>query len=144
MRYVILNKNIGEKEKRSRKEYIEKVTNLYFISYETEDGVEYKSIPSSINDCLFVVGHNMDVKEYLSKNTILEKNVVIVSCKFGFNTKFKKKKNIYISYNEEGITNFYDGVEWNLHFLVSKEELKLINSNGEFIDRVKKYFRREK
>lgn len=144
MRYVILNKNIGEREKYSRKEYIEKVTNLYFITYETEDGVEYKSLPSSANDCLFVVGHNIDVEEYLFKNTISEKNIVIVSCKFDFNTKFKKKKNIYISYDEDGITYFYDGIEWNLNFPVSKQELKLINSNGEFIERVKKYFRREK
>lgn len=141
MRYIILNKKITQEEKKSRKDFIEKVTNLYFIPFEFEDGIEYISIPSSINDCLFIVGHNIAVKNYLFNNNIPENNIVIVSCKFELNTELKENKTIYVSYDKDGETNYYDGKEWNLHFYISKEELKLINSGGTFIDRVKKYFR---
>lgn len=141
MRYIILKKKITLEEKKSRKDFIEKVTNLYFIPFEFEDRIEYISIPSSINDCLFIVGHNITVKNYLVDNYIPESNIVIVSCKFKFNTKLTRNKTIYVSYDKEGKTNYYDGKEWNLNFYISKEELKLINSSGIFIDRVKKYFR---
>lgn len=141
MRYIILNEKITQEEKKSRKDFIEKVTNLYFIPFESEGGIEYVSIPSSINDCLFIVGHNITVKNYLFDNYIPESNIVIVSCKFKLNTKLKKSKTIYVSYGNNGETNYYDGKEWNLPFYISKEELKLINSSGIFIDRVKKYFR---
>ncbi len=141
MRYIILNKKITQEEKKSRKDFIEKVTDLYFIPFEFEDGIEYLSIPSSINDCLFIVGHNITVKNYLFNNNIPENNIVIVSCKFKLNTELKKNKTVYVSYDKDGETNYYDGKEWNLNFYISKEELKLINSRGTFIDRVKKYFR---
>ncbi len=141
MRYIILNKKITREEKKSRKEYIEKVTNLYFIPFEINDGIEYISIPSLTDDCLFIVGHNIVVNDYLSKNYIPESIIVIVSCRFRINTNLKKYKTIYVSYNDRGETNYYNGMEWNLHFYISKEELKLINSSGLFIDRVKKCFR---
>lgn len=142
MRYIILNKNITKKERISRKRFIEKVTNLYFIPYMIEDGMELKSIPSSINDSLMIVGHNLSVNNYIKNNTINEKNIVIISCKFDIEKSFKKKKNIYVSYNDEGITDYYDGTDRNLHFYVSKEELKLINSSGTFMEKVEKIFRR--
>lgn len=142
MRYVVLNKKMDEKEKKSRKNYIEKVTNLYFIPFEFDGGIEYISIPYSINDCLFIVGHNKDVNYYLLKSYIQESNIVIVSCYFSINAELKNSKSIFVSYDNEGLTNYYDGKDWNLQFLISKPELKLINSSGLFIDRVKKYFRR--
>lgn len=141
MRYIILNKKITQEEKKSRKDYIEKVTNLYFIPFEFEGGIEYRSIPLSTYDCLFIIGHNLEVKNYLIGNYISERNIIIVSCKFKLDTKYKKGKTIYVTYDKEGVTNYYDGKDWNLNFLISKEELKLINSSGLFMDRVKKYFR---
>lgn len=142
MRYIILNKNITKQERISRKRFIEKVTNLYFIPYMIEGGMELKSIPSSINDSLMIVGHNLSVNNYIKNNTIKEKNIVIISCKFDIEKSFKKNKNIYVSYNDEGITDYYDGTDRNLHFYVSKEELKLINSSGTFMEKVEKIFRR--
>ncbi len=142
MRYIILNKKITKEEKISRKRFIEKVTNLYFIPYMIEGGMELKSIPSSINDSLMIVGHNLSVNNYIKNNAIKEKNIIIISCKFDIEKSFKKNKNIYVSYNEEGITDYYDGMDRMLHFYVSKEELKLINSSGTFMERVEKIFRR--
>lgn len=142
MRYIFLTNKITLEEKKSRKDFIEKVTNLYFIPVEYEDRIEYISIPSSAYDCLFIVGHNIYVRKYLLDNNIPEKNIVIVSCKIKLNSKFKKNKTIYVSYNKDGKTNFYNGKDWGLYFYVSKEELKLINSTGAFIDRVENYFRK--
>lgn len=142
MRYIILNKNITKEERISRKRFIEKVTNLYFIPYMIEGGIELKSIPSSINDSLMIVGHNLSVNNYIKNNAIKEKNIIIISCKFDIEKSFKKNKNIYVSYNDEGITDYYDGTDRNLHFYVSKEELKLINSSGTFMEKVEKIFRR--
>ena len=142
MRYIILNKKITSEEKKSRKDYIEKVTGLYFIPFETEEGVEYKSVPSSAYDCLLIVGHNYIVKKYIVDYYIPESIIIVVSCRLKFNSKLKKSKTIYVSYDREGKTDYYNGKDWNLQFNISKEELKLINSKGLFIDRVKKYFRR--
>ena len=142
MRYIILNKNITKEEIISRKLFIERVTNLYFIPYMIEGGMELRSIPSSINDSLMIVGHNLSVNNYIKNNIIKEKNIIIISCKFDIEKSFKKNKNIYVSYNDKGITDYYDGTDRNLHFYISKEELKLINSSGTFMEKVEKIFRR--
>lgn len=141
MRYLILNKKITSEEIISRKKYIEKVTGMYFIPYPVDGGIEFKSISSS-TDCLFIIGHNWSVEYYLSNNNIKEKNIVIVSCVFNIPRKIKRKKKVYVSYDNVGKTDYFDGKDWNLNFYVSIEELKLINSNGPFLERVKKYFRR--
>lgn len=142
MRYIILKTPISEKEIKSRKKYIEKTTELFFIPYKIDEGVEFKSIPSSTIDCLFIVGHNLNVKYYLDKEIILEKYIAIISCTLSLPRKYSSKKKVYVSYDENGKTNYYDGADWDLDFNVSKEELKLINSYGNFIDRVNKYLRR--
>lgn len=142
MRYIILNKNITKEERISRKLFIENATNLYFIPYMTEGGMELRSIPSSIYDSLMIVGHNLSVNNYIKNNTIKEKNIIIISCKFDIEKNFKKNKKLYVSYNDKGITDYYDGADRNLYFNVSKEELKLINSSGTFMEKVEKIFRR--
>ena len=72
MRYIILNKNITKEEIISRKLFIEKVTNLYFIPYMIEGGMELRSIPSSIYDSLMIVGHNLSVNNYIKNNTFTQ------------------------------------------------------------------------
>lgn len=144
MRYVILNNKISKEEIKSRKKYIENVSNLYFILNKIDGGIEFNSIPPLSIDCLFIVGHNMHVHNYLNNNNIPEKNIVIVSCYFPINKKQLKENKVFVSHDEDGKTDFFDGTDWNLNFNVSKEELKLINSSGSFMERVKKYFRRVK
>ena len=82
MRYVILNRKISANEKRDRKKYIEKVTNLYFLPRKISGGIELCSVPQTSIDCLFIVGHNYNVKHYLRTYSIPEKIIVIVSCNF--------------------------------------------------------------
>lgn len=142
MRYVILNRNISANEKSDRKKYIEKVTNLYFLPHKISGGIEFCSVPRTSIDCLFIVGHNFNVKHYLITHSISEKNIVIVSCGFSLNDIETEGKKIYSSHDDNGQTSYYDGKEWNLDFLVSKEELKIINSSGDFMERVEKIFRR--
>ena len=144
MRYIILNKNISPEETKSRRNYIEKVTNMYFISHKIDGGVEIKSVPSSIINCLFIVGHNLDVKNYLANNFIPEDNIVIVSCLFNLDCNIRKGKKVYVSFDNFGNTYYYDGTDWNLNFNVSEAELNIINSNGSFLERVEKNFRRIK
>ena len=144
MRYIILNKNISPEETKSRRNYIEKVTNMYFISHKIDGGVEFKSVPSSIINCLFIVGHNLDVKNYLANNFIPEDNIVIVSCLFNLDCNIRKGKKVYVSYDNFGNTYYYDGTDWNLNFNVSEAELNITNSNGSFFERVEKNFRRIK
>lgn len=142
MRYIILNKSIANKEISSRKKYIEKSTGLYFITKKIEEGIEFISIPSNSIDCVLIVGHNINVEYYLSNNKIPEKNIAVVSCAFKIPMCLFKEKRVYVSYREDERTSYYDGTKWNLYFNVSKEELKIINSYGAFIDRINKYFRR--
>lgn len=143
MRYIVLNKSISNEEINSRKKYIEKVIGLYFITQKKDEGIiEFKSIPSISIDCVLIVGHNTSVKKYLENNKILEEYIVIISCFFPLKRSLFSGKKVYVSYSEDGKTSYYDGTQWNLKFNISKEELKLINSYGNFIDRINKYFRR--
>lgn len=142
MRYVILNKNISSFEEKSRLEYIQEITNLYYIPYKRVEGIEFVSLPSTAYDCLFIVGHNKDVERYIKNEVIYEKNIVVVSCKINIDKHIIKSKNIYVTYDDGGFTNYYDGEKWNLNFNISTHELKLINSKGKLMDKIKKYFRR--
>lgn len=142
MRYIVLNDKIKDEEIISRKLYIENITNLYFTIIKTDVGVEYISIPSSELDVLFVVGHNSSVMKYLNNNNVLEKYMVFVSCYFNINKNKYREKQVYVSYDSSGMTHYCDGKEYGLLFNISSAELKLINSSGNLIDRVNKYFRR--
>ena len=142
MRYIILKESISKDEYKSRKKYIEKATRLFFKSHKIDGGIEFESFPSSAIDCLMIVGHNNKVEEYLENAIIPESYIAVVSCKFSINRKMYKTKKIYVSYDDKGITDHYDGREWNLNFNISKEELKLINSTGSFIEKIEKCFRR--
>jgi len=142
MRYVILNKNMSDEEISSRKKFIEKVTDLYFVPKMIEEGMEFVSIPSQSIDCIFIVGHNVNVSSYLQNNDIVESNLVVVSCAFNINKRIYTSKRIYVSFGNNGITDYFDGSEWNLNYNISKEELKIINSSGSFMERVENIFRR--
>ena len=142
MRYIVLSNSITQEEIYHRKVFIEKSVGVYFISKLIDGGVEFTSIPSTLHDCIMIVGHNGSVKRYISSNSIPESNIAIVSWLVILNKKITKKKNIYVSFNSEGYTNFYDGKEWNLNFNISEVELKLINGSGNIMTKIEKNFRR--
>ena len=138
MRYIVLSNSITQEEIYHRKVFIEKSVGVYFIGKPIDGGVEFTSIPSTLHDCIMIVGHNGSVKRYISSNSIPESNIAIVSCLVILNKKITKKKNIYVSFNSEGYTNFYDGKEWNLNFNISEVELKLINGSGNIMTKIEK------
>lgn len=142
MRYIVLSNCLTQEEIYHRKVFIEKSVGVYFISKPIDEGIEFTSFPSTLHDCIMIVGHNCSVKKYILSNSIPERNIVIVSCLVILNKAITNKKNIYVSFNNEGITNFYDGKEWNLNFNISEVELKLINSSGNIMTKIKKNFRR--
>jgi len=142
MRYIVLSNGLTQEEIYHRKAFIEKSVGVYFISKPIYGGIEFTSIPSTLYDCIMIVGHNCSVKRYILLNSIPERNIVIVSCLVIFNKTITKKKNIYVSFNNEGITNFYDGKEWNLNFNISEVELKLINGSENIMTKIEKNFRR--
>ena len=142
MRYIILDESITNKEINSRKKYIQKATGLYFLTKKIGEGIEFRSIPSNSIDCVLIVGHNASIIKYLDNNNVLEENIAIVSCVFNLSRYLFKEKKVYVSYGADGKTSYYDGTPWNLYFNISKEEIKIINSYGDFIDRINKYFRR--
>lgn len=144
MRYIVLSNSITPEEIYHRKVFIEKSVGAYFISKPIDGGIEFTSVPSTLHDCIMIVGHNGTVKRYILSNSIPESNIVIVSCLVILDKKNIKKKNIYVSFNKEGITNFYDGKEWNLNFNISEVELKLINGSGDIMNKIEKNFRRIK
>lgn len=142
MRYIVLSNSLTQEEIYHRKVFIEKSVGVYFISNTIDGGIEFTSFPSTLHDCIMIVGHNGSVKRYLLSNSIPERNIVIISCLVILNKAITKKKNIYVSFNNEGITNFYDGKEWNLNFNISEVELKLINGSGNIMTKIEKNFRR--
>ena len=142
MRYIILNKEIREQEIADRKKYIEKTTGIKFLRYDIDGGVEFVSYPSNLYDCVIIVGHNDMVTNYINTKEIPEKNIAIISCTIIFNERIKKNKNIYVSFNTNKKTPYYNGKEWNLNFDISKEELQMINDVGNIMDRIQKSFRR--
>lgn len=142
MRYIVLSNSLTQEEIYHRKVFIEKSVGVYFISNPIDGGIEFTSIPSTLYDCIMIVGHNGSVKRYILSNSIPERNIVIVSCLVILNKTITKKKNIYVSFNNEGITNFYDGKEWNLNFNISEVELKLINGSENIMTKIEKNFRR--
>ena len=145
MRYIVLSNNsLTQEEIYHRKVFIEKCVGVYFIGKPIDGGIEFTSVPSTIHDCIMIVGHNGSVKRYILSNSIPESNIAIVSCLVVLNKEITKKKNIYVSFNNEGATNFYDGKEWNLNFNISEVELKLINSSGNIMTKIEKNFRRIK
>ena len=115
---------------------------MYFLTKKIDEGIEFRSIPSNSIDCVLIVGHNVSIIKYLDNNNVLEENIAIVSCVFNLSRYLFKGKKVYVSYGADGKTSYYDGTPWNLYFNISKEELKIINSYGDFIDRINKYFRR--
>lgn len=144
MRYIILNNKISENEIKSRRKLIEKATGVYFSVKKNCEGIEFNSFPSTIHDCVILVGHNNKIYNYLKYNKIKENNIVIISCFFKINKSILKGKKVFVSYGADKKTYYYDGEEWNLDFLVSKEELEILNNEGEMMDRIRKSFRRLK
>ncbi len=131
MRYFLRYDN--RTETFSRKKYLEKIFNLWFIEKEIiGDFIVLESLPltTESNICI-IYGHNFEVKNLLKnhRKTILEKNIFIISCL----TKNPKdftvpNKRIYISPQKKGNgVKLRKGSEYGFNFDISDVELNLFN-----------------
>ncbi len=146
MRYIVLGLNKNNiKEIVERKRYIEHTFGLYALPFYGKNYVEFKSIPLTEFDLLMIIGHNYLVYDYLSSNKPSENNLVLVTCYTGIIKKLVlQNKNVYVSKNENGYTQLYNGSEWNINFKISDSELELYNSDNKsnLTDRLNETFER--
>lgn len=146
MRYIVLGLNKNNiKEIVERKKYIEHTFGLYILPFYGKNYVEFRSIPLIEYDLLMIIGHDRLVYDYLISNKFSENNLVLVTC---YTNVIKKlvfpNKKVYISKNENGYTQLYNGSEWNINFKISDSELELYNSDNrsDLIDRLNETFER--
>jgi hypothetical protein len=134
MRYIVLGLNRKNmKEIVERKRYIEHTFGLYVIPFYNKQYVEFKSIPLTECDLLMIIGHNYLVYDYLNSNKPSENNIVLVTCYTGIIKQLLlPNKKVYVSKNEDGYTQLYNGAEWNINFKISDSELELYNSDNKF------------
>ncbi len=83
MKFVLLNKKVSQKEIIARKEYIYDVFKIYVYPIYHDSYVELVSIPQNSMNYIFILGHNDEVFNYLKKNNIEEKNIVLITCYIG-------------------------------------------------------------
>ena len=131
MKYIMLTCNLDNKELRSRQEYLYDVFKLFTIPFKVNGVVELKTFPFKKTDLLFMYGHNIQVNDYLKNHTVIEKNIVLITCYIGSITNLKLRgKNLYYS---DVITNKLDGKRYGFDFDITNSELNLYNSKEKSI-----------
>lgn len=125
MRYIVFKEKISINEIRSRKEFLYNIFNVYTIPFVYENYIEFRSIPESFGDIIFVNGHNNEVFNWLIKNFPSESVVVIIACYQGLIKilKFPSKE----MYSTSFITYKIKGKDYGFDFDVTDEELNLYN-----------------
>ncbi|MGL5982374.1 MAG: hypothetical protein ACRCZR_03515 [Cetobacterium sp.] len=122
---------LTQEEKDNRLEYFEEIFGVKFLKKSIVQNFEiYSSNPPNRKNYFFIVGHNEEVKKFLSSIDIKEKNIVITSCCFSIPKKIIKKKNIFLCnpVKEWGRISFYDGCPYGFKFFITDAELNLYNS----------------
>lgn len=129
MKYILLNNRIKDSEINDRIKYIYKVFHLYSYTKIEKNRVEIISIPNNSLNLTIIIGHNFKIVNYLLKNKVKTKILVLVTCFKGDITKIKfNSKTVYISKNTNGDTKYYDGNNWGFNFDITDSELDLFNS----------------
>lgn len=122
---------LTQEEKDSRLEYFEEIFGIKFLKKSIVQNFEiYSSNPPNRKNYFFIVGHNKQVKKFLSSIDIKEKNIIITSCYFSIPKKLIKKKNIFLCkpLKEWKEILFYDGNPYGFNFFITDAELNLYNS----------------
>ncbi len=134
MRYLI-QPNF-HKEIYARKEYIWHTLKLWMYNYSHNDKfIELKSFPSNFLDICFIVGHDRFISDLLSTQVIVEKYIVIISCKKDLYPALKKMKDktdkiIYISkQNDYDQSVLYKGEKYGFGYDLTKSEILLHNTS---------------
>ena len=142
MRYLIPKKQ--EAEIHGRQAYLYDIFQLYFLPHETND--EYiQLIPVGCNgpNYLFIIGHTDQVISFLTKNIdkICESGIIVTTCFAEKLIAFSKTKEIYIPITEDNFCNIRPGKPYGFDFDITDAELRLYNSSGLIIDRIKEGYK---
>ena len=132
MRYL-LQKSF-EHEQLSRKSFLYDSLKLWFFTTSDPDEhfLRFESMPNTCySDVLMIIGHNYQVKEYLTSHDFTETLVVAITCDGGCNYKKLRLpgKNLFIPYqNNDNLVDLLSGKEFGLDFDVTESELQFYNS----------------
>lgn len=129
MRYLIHKDKASELL--SRKQYIEKVANVWFIKKEDIGSfIVLESMPSTYNSNICIIyGHNYQIDYLLnvSPHLLPETNLYIISCQSIIGKYKAKGKNIYLAPQNHDELNLLDGKQYGFSFDISEVELNLYN-----------------
>lgn len=140
MRYAI--KCNDETELNFRLEYLEEIFQMKFLYEKRKDEFNiYYSFPITKLNVFIILGHTPDVIEFLKKNKIKEKILVINTCYPGLvlkTSKIKSKKIYFSRVEKDGKNHLFIGKEYGFNFDITNSELDLLNSKKiKLIDKIK-------
>lgn len=119
-------------EIKARKQYIEKVTGVWFVSQKKIDNfLVLESMPSTYNKNICIIyGHNYLIDRLLSTKADLlpEKNIFIFSCKSTKKEYWVTGKNIYLAPQTKGKMRLINGELYGFSFDITETEINLYNS----------------
>lgn len=142
MRYLIPKTQSNEIH--GRQEYLYDVFHLFFHPHELSlDYIQLIPVGCIGPDCLFIIGHNDQVYNYISKNIdeIHEPMIIATTCFAKSLIKFCNIKKIYVPKTRDDICNIRSGEPFGFDFDITDAELLLYNSTGALIDRINKGYR---
>lgn len=132
----LILQNCFKNEVSARQEYFYNTFNLWLvISQINDDYIRLTSIPTGCLDVLFIVGHNIFVKDYLQKNELLESVIVAITCDgtVHFSNMKLPHKTLYIPFqNKNNLVELLKGSSYGFSFNLTKSEILFYRTNKLF------------
>lgn len=129
---LVLQKCLS-KEIIARQKFFYETFHLWLLVDSNNDAyINLVSIPTNCLDILFIIGHNMFVKQFLQNNTITEERIVAITCDGTIHlSSFKLSgKTIYLPrQNEENYADLLKGKLYGFDFDLTESEILLYNTN---------------
>lgn len=146
-KWLFLKGELSNLEISARMKYLFEIFHSYYISYRINGNLMFIPFPFRKSDTLFIVGHNSAINNFLSKNRLKYRKIVLISCNLpeSFLLNCDKVKEVYTSCDDSGRTEFFDGLDWGFNFPITKPEINLFNCRSlPLSDNIKLNFRRLK
>ena len=107
--------------------------------------IQVVSIPTNCLDILFIVGHNIFVKNYLESYKITENRIVAITCdgSIHFSSLKLPNKILYIPFqNEQNYADLIKGTLYGFNFDLTESEIIFYNTDkcNDFIQRLETSF----